>query len=226
MPALGPRQEAICALVPHVDTGAEIGADHGITAAHLLARGVCGRMVVSDISAASLDKARRLLTFHALDARAELRVADGLDALDGGQPAGAVVIAGLGGLTVRDILVRGASALHGAALILQPQSDIDALRAWLSQNGYRIDDERLAREGRRFYVALRAVPGAAAYDAKALLLGPCLLRGRPAEWQGYLRWMHGVLSRVRGRDVSAQLKWIEEEMRPDELHSTGCIPRD
>lgn len=225
MPALGPRQEAICALVPRVDTGAEIGADHGITAAHLLARGVCGRMVVSDISAASLDKARRLFMFHALEARADFRVADGLDALEG-MPAGAVVIAGLGGLTVRDILARGLHRLRGAALVLQPQSDIDALRAWLAQNGYRIDAERLAREGRRFYVALRAVPGMASYDERALLLGPCLLRERPGEWQAYLRWMNGVLSRVRDRDVSAQMKWIEEEMRPDELHSTGCIPRD
>ena len=40
---------------------ADVGCDHGYCAEYMLKNGLCKTAVISDISAASLDKARRLL---------------------------------------------------------------------------------------------------------------------------------------------------------------------
>ena len=196
-------------LVPPCAIAAEIGADHGIISAHLLSRGTCGRMVVSDISAASLLKARRLFASHGLKGRADFRVADGLEALDA--PVEAVVIAGMGVRTITGILARGRGRLHGAALVLQTNTGVAGLRAWLAGNGFRVDAERLSREGRRFYIAMRATEGYAAYSEKELYLGPCLIKERPPLLREYLAWRRGCLLAARGGEHPA-MKWIEEEM--------------
>lgn len=211
LPSPGPRKEAICALVPPCALGAEIGADHGIISAHLLRAGICRRMVVADISAASLAKARRLFALHGLEARADFRVADGLDALD--TPVDAIVIAGMGAQTMQRMLAAGAARIGDAALVIQANQDPPGMRRWLAQRGYRIDAERLAREDRRYYIVVRAYRGEAAYTDRELLLGPCLLRERPPMYADYLRWRRDCLQAMRGVDMRQNIQWIEEALR-------------
>jgi len=209
LPAPGPRKEALIGLVPPCALAAEIGADHGIISAFLLSQGICGRMVVSDISAASLQKARRLFAPRGLETRADFRVADGLLALDA--PVEAIIIAGMGEKTIKEILRKGMDRLHGAALVLQSNTGVPGLRRWLAANGFRIDAERVVKEGRRYYIAMRAVEGRAVYSEKELCLGPCLLGERPPLLREYLAWRRGCLLRARGGDQPA-VKWLEEEM--------------
>lgn len=210
LPMAGPRVAALVALTPPCALAAEIGADHGIISAHLLRGGRCARMIVADVSAASLAKARRLFAAHGLEERAEFRVADGLDAVD--EPVDAILIAGMGAGTMTGILRRGVERIGGAALILQANQDVPAVRAWLAGNGFAIEAESIAREGRRFYVVMRARRGEAAHSARALYLGPCLLRERPDAFAPYLRWRRDCLLRVRRADVRQEIEWIEEAL--------------
>ena len=208
LPSPGPRKEALVELAPLCHTGLEVGADHGIISAHLLASGTCARMIVSDISAASLDKARRLFALHGL--KADFRVADGFSGLD--TPVDVAVIAGMGSQTAINILACGHGSLGGAALVLQVNTGLPDLRRWLMEHGYCIEAERLVREGRRFYVGLRAVEGAASYTEKELYLGPCLLVERPPLWGKYLTWRRGCLLRMHEGQEN-RLAWIEEELK-------------
>jgi tRNA (adenine22-N1)-methyltransferase len=208
LPKPGARMQAILSLVPPAPLIAEIGADHGILSAHLLAAGAAGRMIVADISAASLDKARRLFALHEMAERAAFRVADGLNAI-AGEAVGAVVVAGMGGKTIIRMLDSGAHLAGGAALILQPNGDPAPLRRWLMDHGYRIDAERLAREDRRYYIALRALLGEAQYTPQELLIGPCLLRERPALLGDYLAWRAACLARAQGESAESALAVIQ-----------------
>ena len=65
-PKLDERLQAVADLFTACDTGADIGADHGRLSCYLLHSQKCRRMVVADISADSLQQARRLLKLHAL----------------------------------------------------------------------------------------------------------------------------------------------------------------
>lgn len=210
LPEAGPRKEAIFALTPPSQVIAEIGADHGITSAYLLRLGIAGRMIVSDISAASLLKARRLFALHGLEESAAFCVANGLDALT--EPVGAAILAGMGAKTIAEILLRGRDAAPDAAFILQPSTDPPYLRRFLMENGYRIEDERLAFENRRYYVAMRARRGRASYTEKEILLGPRLLAERPPLFPEYLAWRKVCLARVRRESARGQIAWIEQAL--------------
>ena len=208
-PQLDERLQAAADLFAACGTGADIGADHGRLSCYLLAHDQCRRMIVADISADSLAKARRLLTLHHLEDRADFRVADGLAALH--ENVDCVAICGMGGRVMADILERGQERLHGAALVLSCHTEIPLLRAALVRLGYHLCAERLVRAKGRFYIVLRTEPGQACYTEKELYLGPVLLREKPALWHSYLHWREGVVSCEQGHEK--QLQWIREEMQ-------------
>lgn len=188
-------------LFPSCRLGADIGADHGRLALHLLASDRCERMLVSDISGPALSKARTLLSRHGFDRRAVCMQADGLDALT--EPVQAVSILGMGGDTIAAILARAPERLAGASLVLSPHTELMRLRAALPGIGYKIGRECIARAGGRFYVLLLAVPGESAYTEKELLLGPGLLSERPPLFQQYLLWRLRVAQKAAGAPKSA-----------------------
>ena len=67
LPQLDERLKTVFDLFPACDIGAEIGADHGRLSCNLLAKGKVKHMLVTDISAPSLEKAKRLFRIHGLE---------------------------------------------------------------------------------------------------------------------------------------------------------------
>ena len=171
---LDERLSAVAAMVPPCARAADIGCDHGYLAAYLLQNEIAGHVQLCDISAPSLEKARRLLTLLGLDGRASFAVGDGALALT--EPVDCAVVAGMGTATIGHILAAGREALGPARLVLQPNLDAQILRAFLVDAGYRIFDETIARAGRRHYVVVAAEPGEAAYSPMELACGPALLK--------------------------------------------------
>lgn len=211
LPMPGPRKDALCQLTPQCEVAAEIGADHGITSAHLIRKDICSKMIVSDISAASLDKARRLFEMHEMTDAAEFYVADGMDAIN--RPVDAIIIAGMGANTMVDILQAGIDRIGDAKLVLQTNTDLDILRRWLMEHDFCIEAEKLVRDSGRFYVVMRALRGKSIYTEKELLLGPRLLHERPLLWMDYLTWRHECLLKVKRENNEDAIMWIEEEMK-------------
>ena len=145
---LDARLETAISLFPRVRTGADIGADHGYLTEALLKRGIADRMWAVDISASSLQKARKLLGRDGLDDRVRFGVGDGFLPLE--EPVEAAAILGMGGRTLSDILRSGAEYLHGAALIVSAHTEIELLRQTLSTLHYGIETERIALVGDQF----------------------------------------------------------------------------
>ena len=224
---LDARLGAIAALVDEeAELVADIGADHGRLACALLATRPGLRLIVADISAGSLSKAQRLLERRGFSNRAEFRVANGLRALGEAERPGAIVLAGMGGATIRDILATegSAKAVGGAKLILQPNVEAPLLREWLCANGFPLCGETVARANGRYYVILCARRGAPVeLTPRERALGPCLLARSPAAYEGYLRWRGQVLVRAlsslraarrrdeaREREIALEIAWIKE----------------
>ena len=218
LPQLDERLKAAAALFPACDYGADIGADHGRLSCYLLAENICRRMAVTDLSADSLEKAKRLLTLHGLDRRADFSVGDGLRALS--HQASAIAVLGMGGRTVSGILRGGADKIQGAALILSAHTEMFLVRMTLAELSYRIERETVVRAAGRFYVVMRAVPGEEQYTEKQLFLGPRLMECDSAQYRAYLSWQKGVIACGRGEAAARRLQWIgEEEARVS--HSEG-----
>lgn len=85
------------------------------------------------------------------------------------------IVAGMGADTIARILEGGPRP--EVAVVVHAQDDPPRLRRWLAANGWRIDEERLAREAGRFAEVIRAVPGEEPARGLDLELGPRLVRG-------------------------------------------------
>ena len=154
----GARIETILSMIHTCGTAADIGTDHGIVALELLRRGIAGRVIATDISAASLEKAKALAAAEGI-AEMETRLGDGLRPLAFGE-ADTAVLAGMGGRLIARILGDQEETARGIyELILQPMHSLRDLRRWLYDHEYRVLAERLAQEGDRYYHVLRVIHG-------------------------------------------------------------------
>lgn len=181
--SLDPRLSTIAEMLGTCTCCADIGSDHGRLGAFLLQNHRCERMCLTDISAPSLDKARKLIALLGLEDRTSFYVGDGALALE--EKVDAAVIAGMGGETISEILENSDGRLEGARLILQPNVAAVQLRRCLNRLGWRIVNEALVRDGRRIYVIIEAKPGAQALDDVEYEVGPVLLQSKPPELADY-----------------------------------------
>jgi len=158
---LTPRTQAALELLGTGRAAADIGCDHGRLTAALLQQGRFERVVASDVSADSLEKARVLLGYIGCAERVSLRVGDGLSVLEPGE-CDAIAMLGMGGTLMTRILDAAPVPLMGAgSIVLQPMRAQSDIRAYLHRHRYRITEERIVRERDRLYELLRAVPDTA-----------------------------------------------------------------
>jgi tRNA (adenine22-N1)-methyltransferase len=149
------RLNEILSCIGNAGVVADIGCDHGKLEGMLLRSGRAQKVIATDISEKSLHKAVMACTGSVFEGRVEFRLGDGLAVLAPGE-ADVIVIAGMGGEQMADILKRGLTAARTAKLVLCPHSHEGRLRRFLLENGYFILQESLAMEEGRYYQILCA----------------------------------------------------------------------
>ena len=205
---LDDRLSAIADLLGKRQTVADIGTDHGLLGAHLLLSGQCEHVQFLDVSADSLSKARELVEKAGLSERSSFSVGDGTHAMTGA--ADGVVIAGMGGQLIADIIGAGLDRLSGARLVLQPNVAQMELRTRLVNSGFAIVDERLVKAGRRYYIVIAAVAGAACYSPEELLIGPVLLRDKPKLLHEYAKRQLRIAQKAVAGARQGNAIWLDQ----------------
>ncbi len=150
------RLRCIADLIPVGSRVVDVGTDHAKLPAHLAHTGRASRVIATDIAEGPLKSAAKELERTGVE-NVELRLCDGLKKVDADE-VDVVVIAGMGGENIRDILSRAPWAKSKLCL-LQPMTRPEALREFLYQNGYRIHAERLCRDSGRIYSIITANAG-------------------------------------------------------------------
>lgn len=192
--SLDPRLSAIADMLGTCFCCADIGSDHGRLGAFLLQNGYSRRVCFTDISAASLQKARKLISLLGLEDQASFCVGDGARALE--EKVDGAVIAGMGGETIASILKNDQGLLDGAKLVLQPNVAIAQLRQCLCSCGWKIMDERLVRDGRRIYVLIAAQKGMQKLNAFECEVGPVLMARKPQLLKEYAQFRLRVIRKA------------------------------
>ena len=145
---LTPRLRTAADLVPAGARLADIGTDHAYLPAALLLEGKIPYAIAADLRHGPLLRARETAAEYGCRDRMGFRLCDGLKGIRP-EETDAIVIAGMGGETIAQILAAAPWVRErNVPLVLQPMSSLPDLRGWLFQNGYQIEEERLAREGR------------------------------------------------------------------------------
>ena len=155
MQHLDKRLSVIASLFTPGGRGIDVGTDHGYLPVALVQSGAALSMLATDVRPGPLDSARRCVRENGLEGQIETRLADGLDGLP---LAGItdIIIAGMGGQLIAEILSRRVSELDGINLLLQPMTQAPYLRQWLCENGFAIRQERCAVAAGKAYAVIQA----------------------------------------------------------------------
>lgn len=155
---LSERMKAVAAMVTNGNVLADVGTDHGYVPIMLVQRGFISSAIAMDINEGPLQRARENIIANQLQEKIETRLSDGVRALSDGEVE-SIVIAGMGGELMIRILTEGESVCRSAKeLILQPQSDIQKVRKYLREYGYRIVDENMIFEDQKYYSVMKVIP--------------------------------------------------------------------
>lgn len=214
---LSKRLYAVAGLVTEGASVADIGTDHGYVPIYLVERGIASKVIAMDVNQGPLNRARMHIVGHGLGDRIETRLSDGLARIRPGE-VDTVIVSGMGGpLTIR-ILQEGKEVADQLnALILQPQSEICRVRRFLTENGYRIEQEDMVLEDGKYYPVMRVVHGTKEpYEEWEYLYGKRLLEARhPVLLEFLKRELHikeSILGQLAGRSGSESARERAEEI--------------
>lgn len=182
---LSQRLEAVLGLLEPCGLLADVGTDHALLPVAAVQRGLAQRAIAADLREEPLRGARRTVERAALEQRVTIAQSDGLAALEG-RGVDAVVVAGLGGRSIERLCRAAARVLaHVRQLVLQPNQNAEAVRAWALGAGWHLQHETMVEDSGRIFLTCAFVPGAGgdpAYElagwssASLCRVGPLLLK--------------------------------------------------
>lgn len=136
---------------------ADVGTDHGYLPVYLIQHHMIESAVATDIRPGPLARAKSCVEENEIS-QMRCILCNGLDAVDPSE-ADTVVIAGMGGENIADILQRAIWTRENTTLILQPMSRAEVLRMELSSLGLCTEGEYLVEDSGRLYSILVARGG-------------------------------------------------------------------
>ncbi len=142
------RIDTLCLLLEKTDVFADVGCDHGYCTEYALKNGLCNHAIFSDISAGSLDKAKKLLADYVKTGKATAVLGGGFYGVD--KEVGQVLIAGMGGCEIIGILADKKYGFMPKRFVFQPMQNADKLRRYILENGGYIERDFTFEDG-KFY---------------------------------------------------------------------------
>ncbi len=176
---------------------ADIGCDHGYLGIYLLQKGVASSVIASDLRPGPLESAVRNAAKYGVGDKMRFYLSDGAVSIP--RDFDCMVCAGMGGDTTISILQRAPWLKNEQyRLILQCQSKTPMLRRYLSENGWRITEESVAKDGKFLYTVMEVTyqPGYPKLETHEWYFPPAILEN-PSEYvSDYYRYV------VRGLEIA------------------------
>ncbi len=135
---------------------ADIGTDHGYLPISLCREEKIPSALACDINPLPLRSAQHNILKYNLSDRIRTRLSDGLLQVRPDE-ADDIVIAGMGGELIRDILTAAPWVRdRDKHLVLQPMTHHEDLIRWLYENGFVIDRQEAVKDADKYYTVLSA----------------------------------------------------------------------
>ena len=217
---LSKRLQAVADLVSEGLVVADVGTDHGYIPIYLIETKKSPKAFAMDVNKGPLLRAKEHIAEHGLETRIETRLSDGVRALKKDE-CDCVVVAGMGGALTIKIMEEGKDIFRSLKeFVLQPQSELQKVRAYLYQNEYSIVEENMVLDDGKFYPMFRVINGQSEeYHAIELCYGKLLLEQKNAVLKTFLQKEKAVkelilsnLEQSFGEHIEARRKEIQEEL--------------
>lgn len=192
------RLAAVAAFVPPAARIADIGSDHALVPLHLVASGQIDYAVAGEVIRGPFLRSQAAVNAAGLNKQIQVRLADGLAAIQPEDRIDTAVIAGMGGLLICHILAQQPAILKTLnRLVLEPNVEEMAVRQWLMQHHFLISGEQILREGGHTYEVIQARRQVqpVVYSTAQLKFGPILLQAKSAAFVA--KWHHQLVTNRR-----------------------------
>lgn len=168
--SLSKRLQGILEMAESGDTVIDIGTDHAYVPIALIQNRCYRLAIASDINRNALEIASKNIQANHLESEILCSLSDGLDRIE--QTADCIILAGMGGETIADILDNARlKALAAERIIAQPQSKTELFRSRILKLGLYPVDERILYEDGHFYILMRLEKNPSVYKQCINLFG-------------------------------------------------------
>ena len=193
---LSPRLKKIAELIPVGSTLADIGTDHAYIPVYCQQNGITTSCLAMDVNKGPLDRANANINKYGFEDKIKTRLSNGLSNLKPGE-ADVIVIAGMGGLLIEDIIRNGTDAIGDETLLLlQPMIAPIELRSYLYSSGFNITDEYVVREENKFYNIFAVKKGSFKPSEFDLYFGKNIAKNSPDTIIAYLEYKIRVCKNI------------------------------
>lgn len=229
---LSKRLEQVALMVTKGNIIADIGTDHGYVPIYLIKNKICPKAYAMDINKGPIEIAKKNIISYGLENQITTLQSDGLDMLEPNM-ADTVIIAGMGGELIVNILEKGLERLENCQkplneLVLSPQKRIDMVRKYLIDNSWQIVDEKMLIDMNKFYTVIKAKKGREKVDYRPeeLLYGRILLNRKDEILRQYLEVENNKFENVRATMLQSNSEGIDEVDRILEYNKAGRAAYD
>jgi len=172
------------------DFAVDVGTDHAYLPIYLYKNGLIQRAVATDISIGSVEKANiNIIKYNCKDV-IKTRCGNGLETIEEFEKPDIIIIAGIGGILMIDILKRGIKIVENIKrMVLQPQRDICKVRKYIHSINFKIIDENMIFEDGKYYNVMVCEYGKdLTYSERDYLFGKKLLDKKNSVLKEYINY--------------------------------------
>lgn len=149
------RLKTIGEMVDNCESICDVGTDHAYLPIYLVEKGICSKAIASDINKGPVEKAKMNIKRERLNDVIFCRLGGGLSTIKPFEVDG-VVIAGMGGNLIRDIIEENMNVFKSLKfMILQPVQNPEVLRQYVYESGYDVIDEELCFDEDKYYEIIK-----------------------------------------------------------------------
>ncbi|BDR60529.1 tRNA (adenine(22)-N(1))-methyltransferase [Lactobacillus xylocopicola] len=211
-------------LASMVDVGAriaDIGTDHAYLPIELVKAGKVDFAIASDIAKGPLANAQADISQAGLSSKIATRLGPGLAPITVADQVDTVIIAGMGGKLMTQILAEAwFKGMSFATLVLEPNVGEPGVRQWLLDHDYTITAESIVAEAGHTYELIKARQARTKVELspEEIYFGPFLLQTKSPvfiqKWRDQLSYHEKLLlnlNKAKNKD-SVHIKQIKEEI--------------
>ena len=128
----------------------DIGCDHGLLGIYLVLNKNISKMISSDINEKPLNKAKENIFKYNLGDKIETKLGNGLECVS--EDIDTIVISGMGGLTINEILKDIKKHPYIKKIIVSPNNEFVKTRKVISKLGFNLEEETIVLEKGKYYL--------------------------------------------------------------------------
>ncbi len=164
------RLEAIYQLFD-CDKVIDVGSDHGYLPLTLLKNQRVNEAIIVEVNQGPLDNAIKNTKKFGLMSKTTHILSDGLQTVDAKLVSGGVIIAGMGGKLIEQIIKNDLAKFKQVKLFLQPNNNEARLRKFLNQSGFEITKNILVEDDGIIYEIIVAQLGVQTLSSEEIFFG-------------------------------------------------------